>query len=63
MLSEKKKKSNKRHDETHFKYRSVKFKIDEFERLCMAVETSGETVNGFMRSAIMEKADKVLNNK
>lgn len=47
--------ANKKHDQTHFKYQSVKLKISEYEKLKEAVEISKEPMNGFLRSAIMDK--------
>ena len=57
-VSEAKMKANKKHDDAHFKYQSVKLKIEEYEELKAAVEQSGETMNGFLRAAIMEKIRK-----
>lgn len=47
--------ANKKHDKTHFKYQSVKLKISEYEALKKAVDISQKTMNGFLRSAIMNK--------
>lgn len=58
-VSEAKMKTNKKHDDTHFKYQSVKLKIEEYEALKTAVEQSGETMNGFLRAAIMEKINRI----
>lgn len=51
-----------KHDAAHFKYQSVKFKIEEYERLQEAVQVSGETTNGFMRDAINNKVDRILDD-
>ncbi len=50
----------KKHDSTHFKYQSVKLKISEYEKLKKAVEISKEPMNGFLRSAIMERVSKYV---
>lgn len=55
--TEKKKISNKKHDDAHFKYQSVKLKIEEYEQLKAAVEDSGESMNGFIRAAIMHRVN------
>lgn len=47
--------ANKKHDQTHFKYQSVKLKISEYEKLKEAVEISKEPMNAFLRSAIMKR--------
>lgn len=47
--------ANKKHDQTHFKYQSVKLKMSEYEQLKEAVEISKEPMNTFLRSAIMKK--------
>lgn len=47
--------ANKKHDQAHFKYQSIKMKISEYEALKKAVEISGESMNGFMRRAITDR--------
>lgn len=47
--------SNKKHDQTHFKYQSVKLKMSEYEKLKQAVEIAKEPMNSFLRSAIMDR--------
>ncbi len=54
-VSKAKMESNKKHDSTHFKYQSVKLKISEYEKLKKAVVMSKEPMNGFLRSAIMNR--------
>lgn len=61
--TEKKKISNKKHDDAHFKYQSVKLKIEEYEQLKRAVEVSGESMNGFIRAAIMHRVNNLNNFK
>lgn len=52
--------ANKKHDQTHFKYQSVKLKISEYEKLKEAVEISEEPMNTFLRSAIMKKVNEYI---
>lgn len=52
--------ANKKHDQAHFKYQSVKLKISEYEKLKEAVEISKEPMNGFLRSAIMDKVSNYI---
>lgn len=52
--------ANKKHDKMNFKYQSVKLKMSEYEKLKNAIEISGEPMNGFLRSAIMEKVDEII---
>ncbi|MDE6593501.1 MAG: hypothetical protein K2K57_10630 [Oscillospiraceae bacterium] len=52
--------ANKKHDQAHFKYQSVKLKISEYEKLKEAVEISKEPMNGFLRSAIMDKVSDYI---
>ena len=47
--------ANKKHDQAHFKYQSVKRKISEYERLKEAIVIAKEPMNTFLRSAIMDK--------
>ena len=51
---------NKKHDQTHFKYQSVKLKISEYEKLKEAVEISEEPMNTFLRAAIMKKVNEYI---
>lgn len=59
-VSKAKMESNKKHDKAHFKYQTVKMKISEHETLKKAVEISGETTNGFMRKAIMNRVKEFI---
>lgn len=52
--------ANKKHDQSHFKYQSVKLKISEYEKLKKAVEVSKEPMNAFLRSAIMQKVGEYV---
>lgn len=52
--------ANKKHDQTHFKYQSVKLKISEYEKLKEAVEISKEPMNGFLRAAIMDRVEEYV---
>ncbi len=52
--------ANKKHDQTHFKYQSVKLKMAEYEALKKAIELSGEPMNGFLRRAIMDRVAEYL---
>lgn len=52
--------ANKKHDQTHFKYQSVKLKISEYKKLKEAVEISEEPMNTFLRSAIMKKVNEYI---
>ena len=51
-----------KHDAAHYKYQSIKFRIDEHERLQKAVSTSDKSLNGFCRAAIMQEVDRVLSD-
>ncbi|MCM1023254.1 MAG: hypothetical protein NC395_04265 [Prevotella sp.] len=55
--------ANKKHDRSHFKYQSVKLKISEYEKLKEAVSISKEPMNGFLRSAIMDRVSEYISNK
>ena len=59
-VSKAKQESNKKHDQAHFKYQSVKLKISEYNKLKEAVTISKEPMNGFLRSAIMDKVSKYV---
>ena len=52
--------ANKKHDQTHFKYQSVKLKISEYKKLKEAVERSEEPLNTFLRSAILTKVKEYI---
>lgn len=52
--------ANKKHDQAHFKYQSVKLKISEYEQLKKAVDISKEPMNAFLRSAIMQKVSNYV---
>lgn len=51
-----------KHDAAHYKYQSIKFRIDEHERLQKAVSASDKSLNGFCRAAIMQEVDWVLSD-
>lgn len=51
-----------KHDAAHYKYQSIKFRIDEHERLQKAVNASDKSLNGFCRAAIMQEVDRVLSD-
>lgn len=59
-LSKSKMESNKKYDQTHSKYQTVKMRISEYEAMKKAVEISGETTNGFMRKAIMDRVKEFI---
>ena len=63
MVSKAKMESNKKHDKANFKYQSVKFKISEYEKLKKAVDVSGEPMNGFLRSAIMNRVSDYISEE
>lgn len=52
--------ASKKHDQAHFKYQSVKLKISEYNKLKEAVTISKEPMNGFLRSAIMDKVSEYV---
>ena len=51
-----------KHDAAHYKYQSIKFRIDEHERLQKAASASDKSLNGFCRAAIMQEVDRVLSD-
>ncbi len=59
-ISKAKSEANKRHDDKHFKYQTVKMKLEEHEQMKRAVDILGVPANNFMRTAIMDAVEKVL---
>ena len=60
-LSEKKLASNKKYDQKNFKYYSIKFKKEEYEKLVQYCTENGLPINGFMRDVIMKAIDEKEN--
>ena len=58
-LSEKKKASNAKWDAQNLKRMSLAIPIALYERIAIHIAETGETVNGFRRSAIVDRLDKL----
>lgn len=56
-------KAQKKYDNEHFKQYTVKFKIDEFNRLEKASTVSGLPKNTLLRKAVNTYVDNILNDK
>lgn len=57
-LSEKKKASNKKYQDTHIKRVSLVIQNDLHDRIMNRLEKTGESKNGFILQAIQEKLER-----
>ena len=57
-LSEKKKASNKKYQDEHIKRVSLVIQNDLHDRIMKRLENTGESKNGFIVSAILEKLER-----
>lgn len=56
--TEKKRESNARWDAANLKRMSLAVKIDIYDRMKSRIDETGESMNGFITAAILEKLDK-----
>ncbi len=59
-ISKAKRISNDKYDAKHFKYQTVKMKVEEHEQLRQAIAAAGVPANNFMRAAIMAAVRQAL---
>lgn len=61
-LSESKAKSNKKFDDKTYKYCSIKFRIEEYERLKQYCKSHNISFNGFVREIVIDAINEEKNN-